>query len=96
MFVKPGLTGTYTFNQLLFMFYWLWTSLCQTGVDKAWLQNLVVANQVFSGKLQNKVITYKSWFTSWCVEKNIFWISDGNINSTKNNSTILTGICHGH
>lgn len=34
------------------------------GVDKAWLQNLVVANQVFSGKLQNKVITYKSWFTS--------------------------------
>lgn len=48
------------------------------GVDKAWLQNLVVANQVFSGKLQNKVITYKNWFTSWCVEKNIFWISDAN------------------
>lgn len=34
------------------------------GVDKAWLQNLVDANQVFSGKLQNKVITYKNWFTS--------------------------------
>lgn len=34
------------------------------GVDKAWLQNLEVANQVFFGKLQNKVITYKNWFTS--------------------------------
>lgn len=55
-----------------------------TGVDKARSRNLVVANQVFSGKSRNKVINNKSW-SSWCIEKKLFSISDGNMfhNNTK-------------
>lgn len=37
-----------------------------TGLDKAWSQTLVVANQFIGSKSRNKVVANNSWFTvSW-------------------------------
>lgn len=35
----------------------------KSGVDKAWSQKLVAANQFISDKSRNKVVANNSWFT---------------------------------